>query len=159
MSGKRFYFSLACAILLMLIHAHADYLLQAYQHGWATWLDLHGRAMKWPWYLDVLPRDLWHLVQSVRNLSVIVAVTLLLQVTIRDKWEGRFACTRVGLRLWDSILNVLGWMHRHHLPNGNSGTPKKIWSALWFIIEAGIPLLLYGATRAVGFSIVYAAMN
>lgn len=61
------------AVLLFLMHNHADYLLQAYQHGWETWWDLHGRAVSWPWYLDVLPRDNWHLVQTIRNQSVIAA--------------------------------------------------------------------------------------
>ncbi len=159
MSCTRFYFSLVAALLLMLIHAHGDYLLQAYQHGWVTWLDLHGRAMKWPWYLDVLPRDLWHAVQSLRNMSVIVAAVLVIQVTNRDKWEGRFACTRLGLRLFYSITNTLGWMYRHHLPHGNAGTPEKIWSAIWFLLELGIALFLYGVTRAAGFSFVYAILN
>jgi hypothetical protein len=159
MSYTRFYLSLVVAVLLLLVHAHADYLLQAYQHGWATWLDLHGRAMKWPWYLDVIPRDLWHLVQTVRNMSVIIAVVLVLQVTNRTNWEGRFACTRVGLAVFFAILNTLGWMWRHHIPSGDAGTRHKIWGAIWFLLELGIVLALYGVTRAAGFSVVYAVMN
>lgn len=159
MSSQRFYFALVIAIALMLIHAHADYLLQAYQHGWATWLDLHGRAMKWPWYLDLLPRDPWHLVQSVRNMSVIISVALVLRITYRYSWEGQFALTRVGRELYKAIHTTQRWMWSHRLPCGTAGTGQKYWNIIWFVIELGIPLLLYGVTRGIGFSLAYAVMN
>jgi len=79
---------------LMLAHNHADYLLQAYQHGWATWWDLHGRAADWPWYLDVLPRDAWHGVQNMRNHTIIVASAL-----IYAECEA-YAFWTMNLRYW-----------------------------------------------------------
>ncbi len=79
--SKSFWNAIIGAVLLFSVHASADYLLQGYQHHWATWLDLHGRAVEWPWYLDMLPRDLWHGVQSIRN-HTSIAATLLSAVAV-----------------------------------------------------------------------------
>jgi len=138
MFRSRIYHPLVTALLLMLIHAHADYLLQAYQHGWWTWLDLHGRAAAWPWYLDVLPRDLWHLVQAIRNHSVILGTIF----TMLGLYE-------IYIYRWFIMESE---MHRKRL----SAVLKTV--VRWAII-IGTPELLYGLTRAVGFSIVKALWN
>jgi Leu/Phe-tRNA-protein transferase len=130
-------FFIASAVL-MLVHNHADYLLQAYQHGWWTWLDLHGRAAPWPWYLDVLPRDLWHLVQSIRNHSAILGAALAL-----------VGCYHVYIHRWfigESEMN------RRRLP----GAVKAM--VRWALIF-GTPELIYGLSRAVSFSLAKALWN
>ena len=132
---------IAIVIALLSLHASADYLLQAYQHGWSTWWDLHGRAAAWPWYLDFLPRDAWHLVQSVRNHSVILAVALLARTLYRQHAAERFLWSRFGT-----------WIP------GNSLTSVR-GRIVWLCAEMLAPLALYGATRAVFFSVVKALLN
>lgn len=61
------------AVASMIIHVHADYLLQAYQHGWPTYWRLFAGARKWAWWLDWIPHDSWHAVQMVRNLTAFIA--------------------------------------------------------------------------------------
>lgn len=58
---------LILALLLFILANHADYLMQAYQHGWWTWLDLSARAPKWGMF-DFIPHDAWHIVQVLENL-------------------------------------------------------------------------------------------
>ena len=138
MSSQRFYLSLVIAVVLMLIHAHADYLLQAYQHGWWTWLDLHGRAAAWPWYLDIFPRDLWHLVQSIRNHSVILGSIL-----------AMFGLYQIYIYRWFIAESE---MYRIRF------SPALRATVRWAVI-IGTPELIYGLTRAVGFSLVKALWN
>ena len=76
---------------LMLLHNHADFLLQAYQHGWKTWWKLDKRAKRWPWYVDFLPRDSWHIIQFVRNHSVLIGGPVVyygVYTPLYDPWLG-----------------------------------------------------------------------
>jgi hypothetical protein len=60
---------LAVAMLLFLASNFADYELQAYQHGWEPTgiVDMHHRADKLPDPWDWIPRDGWHVMQTIRN--------------------------------------------------------------------------------------------
>ena len=62
-------------VLLLLLYNHADYLWQGEMHGWKTWLDLTYRAPKWGFF-DFIPHDLWHVVQSIKNHSLLVGSPL-----------------------------------------------------------------------------------
>jgi hypothetical protein len=64
------------AVIFFLIHNHADFLLQAYQHGWKTYWKLYALAPKWDWWLDWIPHDSWHIVQWIRNASVIAGTAI-----------------------------------------------------------------------------------
>jgi hypothetical protein len=62
-------------LFLQLLAHHSDYLLQAYQHKWITYIDLSHRAKKWDFF-DFIPHDMWHFVQSIRNMSISLAPLL-----------------------------------------------------------------------------------
>lgn len=55
------------AVLLVIGH-HMDWMYQASLFGWWCYADLTARVGHLVWYLDWIPRDPWHVVQSVRNL-------------------------------------------------------------------------------------------
>lgn len=57
------------------ISCHFDYLLQAYQHGWKTYVDLSHRNPKWGMW-DFIPHDLWHIVQFGRNQLLLIGCIL-----------------------------------------------------------------------------------
>ncbi len=65
----------ALALLLFAVANHADYLLQAYQHNWPTWIDLSYRAPHWGIF-DFVPHDAWHAVQFTRNQLLLLAPLL-----------------------------------------------------------------------------------
>lgn len=146
---KRLWWMMAIAFVLFLIHAHADYLLQAYQHGWWTWWDLHGRAAEWPWYLDILPRDDWHLVQSVRNHTVIFATLFTVMsisgVSFRSSETGTWLRMQVAL----PVANKLA----RNDPMAVFGIYDVVMTAAWFLHQLIIAELLYGISRAIAFSI------
>jgi len=73
---------------LFVVSHHADYLLQAYQHGWKTWYTLKADAPKWGMF-DFIPHDSWHVVQWVRNNTLVLAVcigTIYGSIYIRPLW-------------------------------------------------------------------------
>ena len=124
---------LTLGFVLMLVHNHADYLMQAYQHEWATWWDLHGRAIAWPWYLDVLPRDNWHLVQFIRNHTAIIAT-----------YAFAVGLSTVGVDMLYDLRSqkISCWILKH-----------------WYAVNFFVILALYGITRAVAFSLVKQLLN
>jgi hypothetical protein len=124
---------LLLAVVLFAAHNHADYLLQAYQHGWNTWLDLHGRAPKWGLW-DFIPHDAWHIVQSVRNQSLFVAIPVawVAAANLAMQWTK-------GNAYWPMVADKYGRFHA------------------WPGIVIG--LLLYAATRAAAFTLVYEILN
>lgn len=123
---------LTVAILLFAAHNHADYLLQAYQHGWNTWLDLGGRAPKWGLW-DFIPHDAWHIVQSVRNQSLFVAIPA--------AWVGLANLAMCRRHVWyvPTVADKYGRFHA------------------WPGIVVG--LVLYAATRAAAFTLAYEILN
>lgn len=152
---KRTYWFLALAFIVFLIHAHADYLMQAYQHGWWTWWDLHGRAATWPWYLDVLPRDAWHLVQSIRNHTELFAVLFAAGSISRHS----FRCSAPGKWLHMKVaLPVANRLARKD-PMRVFSVYTAIMTILWLLEQAIIAELLYGAGRAIAFSVPKALWN
>lgn len=57
--------------LLLLLYNHADFLYQAAIWKWPAWLDLSYRAPKWGFW-DFMPHDGWHIVQFVKNHSMLI---------------------------------------------------------------------------------------
>jgi len=148
-------FFLASALVLFLVHAHADYILQAYQHGWWTWWDLHGRAAAWSWYLDVLPRDAWHLVQSIRNHTVIFA-TLFAVVSVSRK---SFRFSPIGTWMEKNMALRMANLLARKDPMRIFSIHATIMTTLWVLQQTVIAELLYGVTRAIAFSIPKAIWN
>lgn len=95
-------------VVLLFLHHFADFLLQAHQHGWldpksipsgdpllGKWVlltEVYGvskvrtiaqwklrQGKKWAWYLDWIPHDEWHIVQTLRNNTIWVAMLMLAQ--------------------------------------------------------------------------------
>jgi hypothetical protein len=68
------WYLLIIALVLFWISGWADYELQAFQHGWhgTGLIDMAARAPKWGW-LDWIPHDGWHLVQTTLNTSLLIA--------------------------------------------------------------------------------------
>lgn len=116
---------LAVAFVLYLVNAYADYEYQASLHGWNALLDLSYRAPKWGW-LDFLPHDGWHIVQSIRNHSVIIATALAAIPLFVLASEIRWLKTRIAGVFAAMVIGCL---------------------------------LLYGAARALGFTLVYEVMQ
>ncbi|HOJ04087.1 MAG TPA: hypothetical protein PK916_08790 [Bacteroidota bacterium] len=74
-------------VLLMALYNHADFLWQAEMHVWPAWLDLTHRAPHWPWYLDWIPHDGWHVVQSIKNHAALLGSALVFYGTVH-RWRS-----------------------------------------------------------------------
>lgn len=86
MTSARAYFWLwfGIALLLFVLHGAADYQLQAEQHGWGGLLwERFARAPHWPWYIDWMPHDAWHITQMLWNLSFLAGVVAACEVARR----------------------------------------------------------------------------
>jgi hypothetical protein len=65
------YSQLLFALLIFAVANTADYLLQAYQHGWPAFFALSADAPKWGIF-DFIPHDSWHIAQWSRNICMIL---------------------------------------------------------------------------------------
>lgn len=92
-------------ILLLLAYNHADYLWQGEMHGWKTWLDLTRRAPKWGFW-DFIPHDAWHIVQTIKNHSLLLGAPLVVVAFDNPIWGfvvllASYAVTRaIGFTLF-----------------------------------------------------------
>ncbi len=137
------------AFALLVLSAHADYLYQAAAPGraWWTWLDLTGRAAPWPWYIDWIPRDGWHIVQTIRNHAGTIGAVL--SALVFARW----------------ILSVREQTGNVYLDEGgeltiNCGNPHSnvSWQRL-AVFSIIFSLICYGLARGIGFTLVKELMN
>lgn len=124
---------LLASIALFLLAGYADYELQAFQHGWNSFLDLSARAPKWG-MLDFIPHDAWHIAQWLRNLAMICAPIFVM------RWYARTFNTLGQPTYWRTGWKA--WMEYHRA---------------WMIFVA--VLALYAMTRGLTFSLLYHVMR
>jgi hypothetical protein len=128
------YFILAS--VLFLVANYCDFELQAFQHGWNALLDLSARSPKWGIF-DFIPHDLWHIIQWLRNLTMIAGTTL----AIKSFW-------------W--VLHVFSYSDYVCM----SPAKWKNWACDHkYIVGFVSAIVLYVVTRGVGFSLMYKLLN